>query len=217
MVVVRFTSARIIKDQIGTAELASSGFLVNDSGTVVTALHTLGDVPADWSNPLSSIEVHDGQRFFNATLDKYDWVADLAALQIKDWQKSKKHFHKKHIRLASVEEKKNLEEMGNLYGFCFVNGLNESIHSLPVIFGPYLAETNIVNGEISPVAFGAINRVAEVGCSGSPLVGPKGEAYGVVSRTIIHTYVATLEELQNFIKSDQLEITRRLIAVQKNR
>ena len=214
VVVVRFTAARITKDQMSTIELASSGFVINNDGAVITALHTLGDVPGDWTNPLSSIEVHDGRRFFNAVLTKYDWIADLAMLQIRDWPKNKNKFQKKPVSF-DLNADSNFETISNLYGFCFIGGSEEAAQNLPVLFGPYLSETNIVSGGVSPVAFGVIGGAAGIGCSGSPFIGPDGWVYGVLSRTTdMHTYVATLDELFNFIKSDQLAITKRLIAAQ---
>lgn len=217
VVVIRFTAARITKDQMSTIEMASSGFVVNDSGAVITALHTLGNAPADWTNQLSSIEVHDGHNFFNAPLVQYDWIRDLAMLQIRDWPNNKNKFQKKPVSFI-LNAGGNFETINNFYGFCFVGGSEEAAHNLPVIFGPYLSETNIVSGEVNPVAFGVVGGAAGVGCSGSPLIGPDGGVYGVLSRTTdMHTYVVALGELFDFIKSDQLAITKRLIAAQRGK
>ncbi len=220
LVAVEVIVPRLINNAIGTSTMQSTGFVINNSGSVITTMHSFGDVPSEGFHKATSVRIHDGSGFFEAELyQKYDWIADLVLIQVKNWADVKGKFRKTAITIAEVGDKKNLETFDRLYVFRMAVS-RDSIYDSPLILGPYLMETNVVVGGDEPehTALGLVNGQTDNGFSGSPLLGPDGHVYGVVQRTSsIHTYVVTLDELASFIKSDAKTLEKKMTEAQEKK
>lgn len=219
LVAIEFVVPRLINGVMGTITMQSTGFVVSSDGSVITTMHSFGDVPSEWFNKMTYLRVHDGRGFFKAELQKFDWISDLAMIQINNWADNKKKFKKTAVMIARTGDKKNLEAFERLYAFRLAV-LGDSIYDLPLTLGPYLRETNIPVGDegINNGVLGLVNGATESGFSGSPLLGPDGRVYGVIQRTsLVHTYVVTADGLSDFIKSSMETLEKRIAEAQKKK
>mgnify|MGYP001559254572 CR=1 FL=1 len=218
LVAVEFIAARVVEKKVTPLQVRGTGFVVDDNGSIITVMHNMGEVPADWFAPTTFIRVHDDHGFFDVRLEKRDWIVDLAMLKIRDWQSNKSKFRKTPATLATIAEKGKLEGFDHLYAFGFMTSAVGVLH-LPIILGPYFQESNISDDEqeVELIMSGSAGNRIDAGFSGGPLLGPDGKIYGIVKQTTnTHTYVVTLENLLAFIQSDQKTINEKLFSAQSS-
>ncbi len=179
---------------IGTNEVSATGFVVDDEIVLVT-LHDFGEIPSAWFTSSTRIKIYDGANYFDGSLIAINPNVDLALIKVEAAAASEVKFSKKVVTFA--DDKSNLPD--HFYAAKFIP-LGPQFY-LPIELGQYLMETSIVNGQVLPIMMGIVDGVIEPGFSGSPLIGPDGKIYGVLTRQGgPFTYVVPLEVVKNFIE-----------------
>ncbi|MEX1064172.1 MAG: serine protease [Candidatus Paceibacterota bacterium] len=176
-------------------DTTSTGFVVDNDGFVLAALHSFGDVPSAWLNNSTKVRIFDGTNYLDSSLIGIDPNADLVLIKVEGTNTPGVKFTKKAVVMA--ENKDNLPD--HFYAVRFMP-FGPGLY-LPVKLGQYLLETNVTGGHILPIMMGAVDGTIEEGFSGGPLIGPDGKIYGViVRRGEAFTYVVPLERASEFIR-----------------
>lgn len=210
MVAIRTTMPRMNGDQrIYKNHLFGGGFVVWPD-YVVTSLHLFGEFPALWlgTNDFPTIvEISDGHAVFNASLADLNYSADLALLKVSSPNGWGAVFQPKPARLAKhvTIQDQSLSSPKTLHNKFYVFGFYTSDPHLyfALEVGPFRSITNSFDGGyLMDIPMGVLQRPAQSGFSGGPLLSPEGVVMGVVARTTEnYTIVVLAETIDSFLTS----------------